>query len=73
MKRLNPNWQATTLEAINNGQEIDITSREILVIQWLVETLTLRKRPFKVYNPGVGVRRITTNTTTCPCCKQPLK
>ncbi len=39
---------------------------------WLVTALASYNIPFKVYNLGAGVSRITTDTDTCPCCKKPL-
>ena len=58
--------------AIIAGKPLDFTSPHNLLIQWFVLRLSKRDRPFKLYQLGAGVKRITTETTTCPCCKRPL-
>ena len=58
---------------IASHQPIDITSGHNLPIQWLVMRLSNASVPYKIYPLGAGVKRITTDTDTCPCCKRPLK
>lgn len=40
--------------------------------QQIILELNHANIPFKVYNLGSGVKKITTNTDTCPCCKKKL-
>jgi hypothetical protein len=54
-------------------QTIDETLSFTKCAQWLIETLTHFNIDFKIYNLGCGVKRITTVTDVCPCCKKTLK
>lgn len=68
---LNPKWKDQMLEKIASGQVDEILAQS-LPAQWLIMRLTERGIQFRVYNVGAGVRRITTDTDTCPCCKRKL-
>ena len=69
---LNPHWCNRLKESINSGQAIDITISYNKAAQWLISELSSRDKPFRVYSLGAGVKRITTDTDICPCCKMPL-
>jgi len=40
--------------------------------QYMIIRLSEENIPFKVYNLGAGVKKITTETDKCPCCKRKL-
>jgi len=70
--RINPNWADRIRERIANGDTIDEIISFNQASQWLIESLLRANKTFKVYNLGAGVKRITTVTDACPCCKRPL-
>lgn len=74
MKIIPQHWQNRMEAAMNQiGTEtIDVTTGFNLAVQWLICRLTERGIPFKLYNLGAGVKRVTTETNTCPCRKRPL-
>jgi hypothetical protein len=67
---INRIWQDDIMMKINNGQPIDNTTGFGKANTWLIEVLSRRNIPFKVYNMGASVKRITTVTDVCPCCKK---
>jgi hypothetical protein len=71
MKRLNPKWTEEMRRRIDAGS-VDETLSAHMAAQWLIVELSNSNRAFKVFNLGGGVKRITTETDTCPCCKRPL-
>jgi hypothetical protein len=73
VKRLNPVWVDQVKSKINNKETIDLVIKEHSVAQWLVVQLAQNNVPFKVYSLGAGVKRITTETDVCPCCKNNLQ
>ena len=50
------------------GAEIDMTLSSALSKRHLICALSQAGLPFRVYQLGCGVARITTDTTRCPCC-----
>ena len=72
MKIIAPQWAERMQESIDYHRPIDETTAFTKAIQWLIVKLSKENTPFKLYNIGAGVKRITTNTETCPCCKKPL-
>lgn len=69
-QRVNPVWWAAVLEELNSSQgKIDRTISFNPAAKDLIQELDRRGIMFKVYNLGAGVKRITTDTDTCPCCK----
>ena len=58
-------------EDIDKG-EIELTTSYNNWAQTVIKVLALSNRPFKVYNLGAGVKRITTKTDICPCCKRKI-
>jgi len=49
---------------------LDYTSMYNNLTQQIILLLSNSNKPFKVYNLGAGVKRITSNTDTCPYCKR---
>lgn len=74
MRTINLLWKARIEREIPICEQkpIDETTSFNLAIQWLICRLTRDNIPFKLYNLGAGVKRLTTKTDTCPCCKKPL-
>lgn len=70
---VNPSWMEKMSTLLNRGAKIDEIVSFNKSKQWLIIQLSERCLPFKVYNLGAGVCRITTDTTTCPCCGKALK
>jgi hypothetical protein len=70
--RINPLWVERVSDLIKTGAQIDELSSYNPATQWLIESLSRVNQPFKIYNLGAGVKRITTITDVCPCCKRPL-
>lgn len=72
--RVNPKWQdeiMAKIEALKDGGgPIDETTSFNKAVNWLVLVLLNNKIPYKIYNCGGGVKRITTETDKCPCCKR---
>ena len=65
--------QALTILALGAASEhIDETISFNKAAQALVVLLSNKNIPFKVFNLGAGVKRITTETDVCPCCKKKL-
>lgn len=49
---------------------IDMTMTNISHKRIVIMELSERGIPFKIYNLGCGVTRITTKTDICPCCQR---
>jgi hypothetical protein len=74
-KTLNPNWVTSQKQLMANvavGEPYSAVESFALAKTFIVTELTRRNIPFKTYNLGAGVMRITTDTDTCPCCKRKL-
>lgn len=72
MKIVDPKWISEIKEKLRVGHEVDETIKSNLVASWLIAFLARRNTPFKVYNLGAGVKRVTTDTDICPMCKRKL-
>jgi len=74
MARVHPNWiKARQQEIKETPYEIDVTISYNPAAQWLISALSEVGIPYKLYQLGAGVKRITTkDIDTCPCCKQLL-
>ena len=70
--RVNPNWLDEKQRAYAETGIIDTTVSFNKAAQSLVEWLSRQNIKFKVYNLGAGVKRITTDTEVCPCCKKKI-
>jgi hypothetical protein len=68
----NCQWAREIQSRIDSALPIDAHTRHNYAAAWLVEKLTRLNLPYKIYNLGAGVRRITTDTDSCPCCKRKL-
>jgi hypothetical protein len=71
MRIISEKWKEAMINKIING-DIDETIEYNICSVWLIAYLSRDNRPFKVYNLGGGVKRITTKTNVCPCCKKEL-
>ena len=69
---VNPMWAKEMKEALTEESPIDETIRANISASFLIVLLSKVNRPFKVYNLGAGVKRVTTDTDACPCCKKKL-
>ena len=69
---LNPKWTDGMQVKINAREKIDVTDAYIPAVQFLVSRLASAGIPYKIFQLGAGVKRITTETDTCPCCKRKL-
>ena len=69
---VSPKWVDRIHTLLNNGAKIDEILSFNKAKQYLITELTKRGIPFKVHSMGCGVSRITTDTTTCPCCHKTL-
>ena len=68
--RINSRWIEKMTRAFEEDTPIDETIGFTKAAQWLIAQLSNRNIPFVTYNLGAGVRRITTRTNVCPCCRQ---
>lgn len=74
-KTLNLNWVKAQQQLMSNvavGEPYEVIESFAQAKTFVVTELTKRGIPFKLYNLGAGVVKITTNTDTCPCCKRKL-
>lgn len=69
-KIISPQWKFDREREIAECRTIDETLTDNLPVKWLICRLAKIGVPFKVYNLGAGVKRITTQTDVCPCCKR---
>ena len=74
MSRINPEWMKQKGEEIRKyPHEIDVIITYNQAVQWLIAELARVEIPYKLYQLGAGVKRITTkDIDTCPCCKKKL-
>lgn len=74
MPDLDPNcrFALQVEEKLNANALIDEVCSKSWVASWLVTKLARLNKPFKIFNLGAGVKRITTDTDTCPCCKRKI-
>lgn len=72
MKVLNPKWVEKMRTQLGQESGVNEVLTTPLAIKWLIAELARANRPYRVEELGAGVKRITTNTTTCPCCRRPL-
>lgn len=78
MKIISAAWRQKVIAEMDalqqtGGPAVECVTGESIVKKWLICSLAARNIPFVVYALGAGVVRITTDTKTCPCCKQALK
>lgn len=71
-QQLSEAWTSNMAEKISEGLPIDVTIASTMAAQFIVVRLSKVNRPFKIHNLGAGVKRITTDTVICPCCKKML-
>ena len=68
--KVNPNWIKEQLKILKETGSLDTTTSYNPAIQSLIVYLTNNGKSFKLYNLGAGVKRLTTETDICPCCKR---
>lgn len=66
--RVSLKWKEEMREQIGKTSEVDETTGFNLASKWLICMLSEKEIPFKVIHLGAGVKRITTQTETCPKC-----
>ena len=71
--RLNPKWLGAAVDELDKTGKLSRTTECNAGIQSIILLLNRRNIPFKLYNLGAGVKRVTTDTDTCPCCKRKLE
>jgi len=69
---LSNRWKDHMMQRMDQALPIDETTGCNVAIRWLIINLSSRGTPFKLHNLGAGVKRVTTDTDTCPCCKRKL-
>ena len=68
--RLRQDWCQKIETDAHSSHSVDFTSAIHQAIQYVILQLSSAGRPFKLYNLGAGVKRVTTDTDICPCCKR---
>jgi len=53
-------------------ESFDMTTMYNNAAQVVIKLFIQCDKPFKLYNLGAGVKRITSETDICPCCKRKL-
>jgi hypothetical protein len=74
-QRLNPIWaekQKQLMLDSRDGEPYELVESFPKGKTFVVTELAKLGIPFKVYNLGAGVSKITTDTDICPCCKRKL-
>jgi len=77
--KLNEHWTSRIDEEIKtailkkNKPNIDHTTTNIMAIRYIILALSKQSIPYHIYNLGASVKRITTDTEICPCCKRKIK
>jgi len=70
--RINPAWRNEIESLIFQNALKDQTITYRPAAQWLIEKLSTIGIPFKIFNLGLGVVKISLRTDVCPCCHQTL-
>ncbi len=60
--------QDAVTRAVKNNRIYELTTGEALAAKWLVRHLANKNISFRVINMGAGVKKITTDVSTCPKC-----
>lgn len=70
---LSPAWKEAQETAFSDQTKpYELTTSIATAKKWTILRLAALGKPFKVYQLGCGVVKITTDTETCPCCKRKL-
>ena len=72
---VNPKWKARISDKIKQQKpteplELDETISYRPALQRLIIQLSSKGILYELYDLGAGVKRITTATDICPCCKR---
>ena len=65
-------WCLRMQRMMDQAQDIDEVTQLTYAAAWLIKELAKRNIVFRVIPLGAGVRRITTITDICPCCKRQI-
>ena len=65
-------WIENAIAEYKETEIMERTASFNKAIQALIIRLDKEKINFKLYNLGAGVKKITTETDICPCCKKKL-
>ena len=65
---LRPEWIAEMKGRIASGGVFEYTTDFPLAMPWIIKYLDKLNIPFKLFNLGAGVKKITTKVNTCPKC-----
>ena len=71
-QRLNIAWQRKINALLAKSDQLDEVVSYAPAKRWLIARLARLGVPFRVYNLGGGVARVTTETDRCPCCGRAL-
>jgi hypothetical protein len=63
MSSSNPEWKYEMAAKIRENKDIDVIVPWLGLQQWLISELTRHNHPFRVFNLGDGLKRITTDTS----------
>ena len=72
MAHLNPRWLENRIAELNRTGKLDVIESYTPAIQALITELAMRGKAYRLYALGAGVKRLTTDTEICPCCKHKL-
>ena len=70
--RVNPQW---VTDAVNEYRDYDFVERTTAfnkAIQALIIRFDNLGIMYRLYSLGAGVKKLTTDTDVCPCCKRKL-
>jgi len=71
-RRVNPVWLEETVTSFKTNSTASYTTSFNKAAQALIVRLDKENIPYKLYNLGAGVKKITRQTDICPCCKRKL-
>jgi len=72
MRVVNKQWYNKQTSTFIETGKLDIVIDFNKALDAIVKYLTEIKQPYKIYNLGSSVKRLTTETDTCPCCRRKL-
>ena len=70
--KVNQQWIEDVMNEYKETKTLERTTSYNKAIQALIIRLDREKINFKLYNLGAGVKKITTETDICPCCKKKI-
>jgi len=70
MRRISTAWLDKAIQDYKEFGKLERTSSFNKAIQALIIRLDSKDIKYKLYNLGAGVKKLTTDTDICPCCKR---